>query len=127
MQHKYLPGGASGGWVGTGLHTGGDCRLRIHPCLALVPKPWLSGSKAERTRTVPMEHTVAQVSRRRHHGTCGGGGGAWVARVCPVLQAPVGRLREPDAEPTSGGKGKGSTFRSQKKLPDRPTRGAGGA
>ena len=61
------------GWVGTGPHTGGDCRPARPSLRGTGPRSWLSGSKAERTWTAPMDHTAAQVSGRCCHGAgvCG--------------------------------------------------------
>ena len=62
-----------GGGVGTGPHTGGDCRPARPSLRGTGPRSWLSSSKAERTRTAPMDHTVAQVSGRccQGAGVCG--------------------------------------------------------
>ena len=47
--------------MGQGLTQARIAGLRVRPCGALVPDPALSGSKAERTGTVPMGNAVAYV------------------------------------------------------------------
>ena len=75
------------GWAGAGLHKGRDGGLCVRPCVALVPHPALSISKAKRTRTAPLDPTVAQGSGRRRHcaGVCGqahtGCGWIWVYEI----------------------------------------------
>ena len=66
-------GGGGLCWVGTGPHTGGDWRPARPSLHGNGPRFWVSGSKAERTRTTPMDHTAAQVSGRCCHGAgvCG--------------------------------------------------------
>ena len=76
-----------------------------------------------------MDPTIAQVSGRHRHGACVYGRariGDWSRQyahvrggvqereglgecVYPEIWAPVGRLGEPDAEPTRGDKGQGYT------------------
>ena len=79
VRHMGQQGGL--GWVGTGPHTGGDCRPARPSLRSTGPRSWLSDSKAKQTRTAPMDHTAAQVSGRCCHGAgvcgraCSGDGG----------------------------------------------------
>ena len=72
---------------GTGLHTRGDCRPARPSLCGTGPKSWLSASKAERTGTAPMDHTVVLASGGCRHSASvcvrgGGGGGCPGEVVC---------------------------------------------
>ena len=69
------PGVVGLGWDGTGPETGGDCRPARPSLHGTGPKPWVCGSKAERTGTAPMDHIAVPVCRKGQGGRAGGGGG----------------------------------------------------
>ena len=78
-------GGLGGlGWVGTGPHIDRDCRPTRPSLHDTGPKSWLSGCKAERTRTAPMDHRAGDtIMVPVCVCVCVW---AWVGCVCPVLR-----------------------------------------